>query len=94
MPELNRKAKGDLAEMRVAADLLAHGYKVAFPFGEDWDYDLILCRREEPRARSSQVHPIRWARDRDPLPVPVANERQGARDKAVHVGHGGLDRSV
>lgn len=46
MPELNRKAKGDLAEMRVAADLLARGYKVAFPFGEDWDYDLILCRRE------------------------------------------------
>jgi hypothetical protein len=42
--ELNRKAKGDLAELKVAADLRARGYKVAIPFGEDWDYDLILCR--------------------------------------------------
>jgi hypothetical protein len=38
------KAKGDLAELMVATDLLRRGYKVAFPFGEDWDYDLILCR--------------------------------------------------
>jgi hypothetical protein len=38
------KAKGDLAEMMVAADLLRRGHKIAFPFGEDWDYDLILCR--------------------------------------------------
>jgi PD-(D/E)XK endonuclease len=42
--ELNRKAKGDLAELKIAADLRARGYKIAIPFGEDWDYDLILCR--------------------------------------------------
>jgi hypothetical protein len=42
--ELNRKAKGDLAELKIAADLRARGYKVAFPYGEDWDFDLILCR--------------------------------------------------
>jgi Holliday junction resolvase-like predicted endonuclease len=36
------KAKGDLAELMVAADLRRKGYKVAFPYGEDWDYDLIL----------------------------------------------------
>jgi hypothetical protein len=42
--ELNKKAKGDLAELKVAADLRARGYKVAFPYGEDWDFDLILCR--------------------------------------------------
>src|SRR5918997_6448070 len=42
--ELNRKAKGDLAELKVATDLRARGHKVAFPYGEDWDYDLILCR--------------------------------------------------
>ena len=41
---LNRKGKGDLAEMKVACDLLRRGYKIAFPYGEDWDYDLILCR--------------------------------------------------
>ena len=38
------KAKGDLAELMIAADLLRRGYKVALPYGEDWDYDLILCR--------------------------------------------------
>lgn len=42
--ELNKKAKGDLAELKVAADLRARGYRIAIPFGEDWDYDLILCR--------------------------------------------------
>jgi hypothetical protein len=42
--ELNKKAKGDMAELKVAADLRARGYKIAFPYGEDWDYDLILCR--------------------------------------------------
>ena len=43
---LNLKAKGDLAELKVATDLMSRGYKVAFPYGEDWDYDLILCRGE------------------------------------------------
>jgi Holliday junction resolvase-like predicted endonuclease len=38
------KTKGDLAELMVAADLRRKGYKVAFPFGEDWDYDLIVER--------------------------------------------------
>ncbi len=43
---LNLKAKGDLAELKVAADLVSRGYKVAFPYGEDWDYDLIVVRGE------------------------------------------------
>ena len=30
--------------MLVAADLVRRGYKVALPFGEDWDYDLIVER--------------------------------------------------
>ena len=38
------KQKGDLAELKVAADLLSRGHRIAFPFGDDWDYDLILCR--------------------------------------------------
>jgi hypothetical protein len=38
------KRKGDLAELRVASDLRARGHKIAFPFGEDWDYDLIVER--------------------------------------------------
>ena len=28
----------------VAADLVRRGYKVAFPYGEDWDFDLIVAR--------------------------------------------------
>jgi PD-(D/E)XK endonuclease len=41
---LNRKSKGDLAELRVASDLVQRGYKIAIPYGEDWDFDLIVCR--------------------------------------------------
>lgn len=35
------KKKGDLAELNVASDILARGYRIAFPYGEDCDYDLI-----------------------------------------------------
>jgi hypothetical protein len=38
------KRKGDLAELKVATDLVELGYQVAFPFGEDSDFDLILVR--------------------------------------------------
>ncbi len=41
------KAKGDLAELKVAADLLERGYRIAIPFGEDHDFDLILCRDDK-----------------------------------------------
>ncbi len=35
------KRKGDLAELKVAADLAARGCSISLPFGEDCDYDLI-----------------------------------------------------
>lgn len=38
------KRKGDLAELKVAADLMERGCKLAIPFGEDCDYDLIADR--------------------------------------------------
>ena len=38
------KAKGDLAELKVAADLVGRGHRIAIPFGEDNDFDLIICR--------------------------------------------------
>ena len=41
---LNLKAKGDLAELTVAVDLLRRAHKVAIPYGEDCDFDLILIR--------------------------------------------------
>ena len=40
------KTKGDLAELMVATDLVRKGYKIAIPYGEDWDFDLIVCREE------------------------------------------------
>lgn len=42
--DLNLKSRGDLAELMVAADLLRRGHKIAFPYGEDCDFDLILIR--------------------------------------------------
>jgi PD-(D/E)XK endonuclease len=27
----------------IAADLIRRGYRIAIPYGEDWDFDLILC---------------------------------------------------
>ena len=35
------KQKGDLAELKVAADLIDRGCHLSFPYGEDCDYDLI-----------------------------------------------------
>ena|ERR1700761_1353085 len=35
------KTKGDLAELKVAADLVARGCRLSIPFGEDCDYDLV-----------------------------------------------------
>ena len=31
----------------IAADLIRRGYKIAIPYGEDWDFDLIVCREEQ-----------------------------------------------
>jgi hypothetical protein len=39
-----QKQRGDLAELRVAADLRGRGYRIAIPFGEDCDYDLVVDR--------------------------------------------------
>ena len=35
------KKKGDLAELKVATDLLARGCRLSLPYGEDHDYDLV-----------------------------------------------------
>jgi PD-(D/E)XK nuclease superfamily protein len=35
------KTKGDLAELKVAADLADRGCRISIPYGEDCDYDLI-----------------------------------------------------
>ena len=38
------KRKGDLAELAVATDLVRQGHRVAFPFGEDCDCDVLVDR--------------------------------------------------
>jgi hypothetical protein len=43
---LNLKGKGDLAELMIAADLRRRGFKIAIPFGEDCDFDLVLIRED------------------------------------------------
>lgn len=39
------KRKGDLAELKVAADLIGRGCQISIPFSEDCDYDLIADLR-------------------------------------------------
>jgi hypothetical protein len=38
------KRKGDRAEIEVARDLIRRGYRIAIPYGEDWDFDLVFSR--------------------------------------------------
>jgi len=45
-PSLNLKGRGDLAELMVATDLLRRGHKIAIPYGEDCDFDLVLIRAD------------------------------------------------
>jgi hypothetical protein len=42
----------DLAVLAVATDLMKKGHKVALPFGDSWDYDLIVMK---PELRKVQV---------------------------------------
>jgi PD-(D/E)XK endonuclease len=64
-PLVNRKRKGDLAELKVATDLIERGYQVAIPFGEDWDFDLVLWR-----ARRFERIQVKYAASRDGV-IPV-----------------------
>src|SRR5215211_7669255 len=49
--ELTRKAKGDLAELRVAADLRRAATRSRFPMARSGNFDLILCREPEALER-------------------------------------------
>jgi PD-(D/E)XK endonuclease len=43
------KLKGDRAEIEVARDLIKRGFRIAIPYGEDWDFDLIFARPDSER---------------------------------------------
>ena len=49
------KLKGDRAELEVARDLVRRGFRIAIPYGEDWDFDLIFQRPESARLERVQV---------------------------------------
>lgn len=41
------KTKGDIGVAAIAAEILKRGYKIAYPFGEDWKYDLIVLKDDK-----------------------------------------------
>jgi PD-(D/E)XK endonuclease len=49
------KTKGDMAELIVAADLVKRGFRVAFPFGEDCDFDVLFWRPPSQTLERVQV---------------------------------------
>jgi hypothetical protein len=49
------KLKGDRAELEVARDLVRRGYRIAIPYGEDWDFDLIFARPGSDKLERIQV---------------------------------------
>ena len=49
------KLKGDHAEIEVARDLIRRGFRIAIPYGEDWDFDLIFSRPGSARLERVQV---------------------------------------
>jgi PD-(D/E)XK endonuclease len=85
------KQKGDLAELKVAADLIERGCKLSIPFGEDCDYDLIADY--EGRLHRVQVKFTESDGSRILIRCrsPFANERQGQTDEALHRGDDRLD---
>jgi hypothetical protein len=53
------KQKGDHAELEVARDLVRRGYRIAIPYGEDWDFDLIFQRPGSDALERVQVKHVR-----------------------------------
>ena len=49
------KMKGDRAEIEVARDLIRRGFRIAIPYGEDWDFDLIFQRPGNTKLERVQV---------------------------------------
>lgn len=53
------KQKGDHAELEVARDLVRRGYRIAIPYGEDWDFDLIFQRPGSAALERVQVKHVK-----------------------------------
>ncbi len=61
------KLKGDRAEIEVARDLIRRGFRIAIPYGEDWDFDLVFAR---PGSETLERVQVKYATPRgDVIPV-------------------------
>jgi hypothetical protein len=49
------KLKGDRAEIEVARDLVRRCFRIAIPYGEDWDFDLVFARPGSEKLERVQV---------------------------------------
>ena len=85
------KAKGDLAEVMIAADLVRRGYKIAIPYGEDWDFDLIVCRDERLERVQCKYTTLERHLHHRPLPLAFADKWQGKATKHYTGGDDRLD---
>jgi hypothetical protein len=66
------KLKGDRAELEVARDLIRRGFRIAIPYGEDWDFDLIFQR---PASNQLERVQVKHAASRgDVIPVRTRSE--------------------
>jgi hypothetical protein len=61
------KLKGDRAEIEVARDLIRRGFRIAIPYGEDWDFDLIFQR---PGCEDLERVQVKYSRPRGAV-IPV-----------------------
>ena len=74
------KTKGDLAELKVACDLVERGYRVAIPFGEDSDFDLVCWKPDGPLERVQ----VKYARLKDGV-IPVRTRSASLTNGKVKV---------
>jgi hypothetical protein len=67
------KLKGDQAEIEVARDLIRRGFRIAIPYGEDWNFDYAEdYLHPEPRPQLSvEVEPAGL----EPAPFRMQTER-------------------
>ena len=88
------KTKGDLAELKVATDLVARGCRLSLPYGEDHDYDLVA----DYEGRLHRVQVKHTKSDGRVIKVKVllalSDRGQDPIHQALHGGDGRLDRRV
>jgi hypothetical protein len=81
------KTKGDLAELKVAADLIERGYRVAIPFGEDNDFDLIPLPWQQVGTRAGQIHAVEWRGHRRQVLFGFVDQRTRSANQAIYRGN-------